>query len=234
MKKYFKKLVNLPGKLYKIYNNDPPEPDARDKYLEFIECSYLFSIFNLFKRVEKVPGHIVELGVGAGRNSILFGNLLKATSQSGNCKYFGFDSFGSYTKKDLKEHKTLDPNKWKLNSLKFVEDRLANHELSDVCELIPGDIRDTIKEFLKRDDHDRFSSSGFFCRLVYVDTSAFTPSKIAIKKLYDCLSVGGIICIDQRKQGGEWRALNEFCNEKGIKPIAGENYNDVPAYIIKQ
>ena len=39
------------------------EPDARDKYLETIEFTYLYSMFELFKTVENIPGHIVELGV---------------------------------------------------------------------------------------------------------------------------------------------------------------------------
>ena len=50
--------------------------NARDRYLEDLELSYLYSIFNLFNKVENIPGHIVELGVGAGRNAILFGKLL--------------------------------------------------------------------------------------------------------------------------------------------------------------
>ena len=61
-------------------------------------------MFNLFNRVEKLPGHIVELGVGAGRNAILLGKLLMFTSQHSNAKYFGFDTFESYTKLDFEEN----------------------------------------------------------------------------------------------------------------------------------
>ena len=86
--------------LFKKQNNKKVEiyePDARDKYLETMEFSYLFSMFELFKMVENIPGHIVELGVGAGRNAIVLGHLLKPNSQHGNSKYFGFDTFESYT-----------------------------------------------------------------------------------------------------------------------------------------
>ena len=34
--------------------------------------------------VENIPGHIVELGVGAVRNAIVLGHLLKLNSQHGN------------------------------------------------------------------------------------------------------------------------------------------------------
>ena len=233
LKKNILKINRMPKKLYKIYNMESPEPNARDRYLEDLELSYLYSIFNLFNKVENIPGHIVELGVGAGRNAILFGKLLKAISQNINANYYGFDSFGSYTEKDLANHSALDPKRWEKNSLEFVEERIYSHDLSNVCHFIKGDIRETIPNFLKRDDMNGFSSSGFFCRLIYVDTSAHNPSLLAMQNLYDHLSIGGILTIDQRKQGGEWSAFNEFCSEKGLKPIAGKNLNDVPAYIVK-
>ena len=234
LRKNLLKINRLPEKLYTIYNMESPEPDARDKYLEDLELYYLFSIFNLFNKVENTPGHIVELGVGGGRNAILFGKLLKATNQNLNANYYGFDSFGSYTKKDLAKHSTLDPKRWERNSKQFVEERIHSHDLSDTCHLIEGDIRETIPDFLKRDDFYGFSSSGFFCRLIYVDTSAYAPSLLSMEKLYEHLSIGGILSIDQRKQGGEWSAFNEFCSKKCLKPIAGKNLNDAPAYIIKE
>ncbi len=209
------------------------EPDARDKYLETMELGYLYSMFNLFNRVQKLPGHIVELGVGAGRNAIILGKLLRFTSQDSNAKYFGFDTFESYTKLDFEENDGLSTTRWKDNSVKFVKNRIDNHGLNKVCEFIVGDIRRSLPEFIK-ESHARHSSDSFYCRLVYIDTSAYTPSKESLEALYKLVVPGGIISIDQRRQGGEWRALVEFCEETGCKLIAGDNYNDVPAYIIKK
>jgi SAM-dependent methyltransferase len=226
-------LKNSIKTLFKLHGNSFKEPDARDKYLETMELSYLYSMFNLFNRVHKLPGHIVELGVGAGRNSILFGKLLKFSSQHSNSKYFGFDTFESYTKQDLKENNGLSDTKWKDNSVNFVKKRIENHGLGKVCEFIAGDIRHTLPKFIKT-SHSRHSSGTFYCRLVYVDTSAYTPSKEALKALYDLVVPGGIISIDQRRQGGEWKALIEFCEENNCKLEAGDNFNDLPAYIIKK
>ena len=228
MLKLTKKVIN---KLFK--NNVSFEPDARDKYLESIECSYLFSIFSLFKEVENVPGHIIELGVGAGRNSILLGNLLKTTNQHGNAKYYGFDSFGSYTQKDLDENSGLSKKKWERNSYEFVKNRISNFDLNNVCKFIKGDIRDTLPKFIS-DNEERHSAGTFFCRFVYIDTSAYTPAKIGLNTLYKHLSKGGIIAIDQRRQGGEWEAFFEFCSENSLEPISGRYFNDVPAYIFKK
>ena len=116
--------------------------------------------------VETVPGHIVELGVGAGRNAILLGKLLKTINQHGNAGYFGFDSFSDYTPKDLEENKSLSSNRWKSNSVEFVRKRLEQHDFSGLCELIPGDIRHTLPIFISAGGHQRYSKDIFFTGLV--------------------------------------------------------------------
>lgn len=208
-------------------------PDFRDKYLDTLELSYLFSIFNLYSKVKNLPGHIVEFGVGAGRNSILFGNMLKFTSQHSNFKYFGFDSFTSYTSKDLHDNSSLSKTKWKMNSLEFVENRINEHNLSGVCNFIQGDVRETIVSFLNTDTN-RYSKDNFFAKLVYIDLSVYEPSKIVLNEIFKYIVPNGIIAIDQRKQGGEWRALIEYCQENDIIIQSSPNFNDVPAYIVKK
>ena len=90
-------------------------PGFKDDYLNLVdrnEAFYLMSIFKLFSMVKDIPGHIIELGVGAGRNAILFGRMLEFEGQDINARYIGFDTFGSYTPRDLEQHPKLDRNKW--------------------------------------------------------------------------------------------------------------------------
>ena len=54
-------------------------PGFKDDYLNLVdrnEAFYLMSIFKLFNMDKDIPGHIIELGVGAGRNAILFRRIL--------------------------------------------------------------------------------------------------------------------------------------------------------------
>lgn len=222
--KIFKKQTNNKSEIY--------EPDARDKYLETIEFTYLYSMFELFKMVENKPGHIVELGVGAGRNAIVLGHLLKLNSQHGNSKYFGFDTFESYTERDLNNHKELSRERWSSNSKSFVDDRIKKFNLQDTCLTIEGDIVDSLPDFLKS-SNSRFTSTSFYCRLIYIDTSAYDPAKISIEYLFEHLVPGGILAIDQKKQGGEWKAIVEFATLNNLELITASKYNSTPAYIIK-
>lgn len=208
-------------------------PDARDNYLERIEVSYLYNIFNLYKEVENCPGNIIELGVGAGRNAILFGNLIRSTGQDASARYYGFDSFGSYTPRDLEIESNLNPNKWANNSYQFVAERIQRHDLSDISKLINGDIRETIPNFVKK-QYPKKSSNHLYCRLIYVDCSAYEPAKLALDLLWDHVVPGGIIAIDQRTQGGEWKAGIEFCDERNIKPFVPKDFNSAPIYIRKK
>jgi hypothetical protein len=222
-------IKNFLGRIDKKYNR----PDARDNYLEKIELSYLYNMFNIFRDIENCPGHIIELGVGAGRNAIILGNLLKTTGQNGSSRYFGFDSFKSYTARDLQIEKGLNPEKWENNSYDFVSNRIKKHNLDDVSLLIEGDIRETLPKFVASKALKK-SPNTLFCRLIYIDTSAYEPSILGLDLLWKHVVPGGLVIIDQRTQGGEWRAAIEFCEKNKIKPKGINAFNSAPIYLKKE
>ena len=174
--------------LYLVIVKKYNRPDANDNYLEKIELSYLYNMFNIFRDIENCPGHIIELGVGAGRNAIILGNLLKTTGQNGSSRYFGFDSFKSYTARDLQIEKGLNPEKWKNNSYDFVSNRIKKHKLDDVSFLIEGDIRKTLPEFVASRVSKK-SPDTLFCRLIYIDTSAYEPSILGLDLLWKHIDI---------------------------------------------
>lgn len=214
-------------------NKDFKQTDIRDKYLDKIELSYLYNIFSIFKDIENCPGHIIELGVGGGRNAILFGNLLKNIGQDASSRYFGFDTFKNYTSRDLQLQKDLDLEKWKENSYSYVSDRIRKHKLDDVCLFIDGDIRKTLQKFIE-DKVVKKSQSTLFCRLVYIDLSAYEPSILGLELLWKHVVPGGLVIIDQRTQGGEWKAAIEFCEKNKIKPKCINTFNSAPIYLKKE
>lgn len=226
-------MISLVKKLLSKFVKRNYRPDARDNYLEKIELSYLFNMFNIFRDIENCPGHIIELGVGAGRNAIILGNLLKTTGQDGSSRYFGFDSFKSYTSRDLQIEKGLSFEKWENNSYNFVNNRIKQHNLENVSFLVEGDIRKTLPEFVASRAPKK-NPDTLFCRLVYIDTSSYEPSILGLDLLWKHIVPGGFMVIDQRTQGGEWRAAIEFCEKNKIKPKSRNTFNSAPIYLKKE
>ena len=68
---------------------------------------YYIWIVRLFGQIETTPGHIAEIGVASGNNSLLFGKLIKLYGQNSTRMYFGFDTFEGFNSRDLNENKHL-------------------------------------------------------------------------------------------------------------------------------
>lgn len=194
----------------------------------------LHSLFNrelelLANQIRVVPGDIVELGVNTGNNATQFMWSIPEK------KYFGFDTFTGYTKKDIE----VDPKKedlmsnmndkrWhhdKEKTVQRIEDlnkkinQLARILLNDQditliydFEIIKGDIKRTVPEEIKKGNLSQVS-------LLYVDCNAYLPSITSMEAIYPILSEGGIICIDEHKDGGETKALNELAEKYELEVL---------------
>ena len=87
------------------------------------QINYIVSLNDLYNEVESVPGHIIELGTGKGRNATIFGSLIKKKQQEKFKKYFGFDTFEGFTEEDIKKSPYLkDHNVQELDTFEVVND----------------------------------------------------------------------------------------------------------------
>ena len=197
------------------------------------ELIYNCWITNIFQESIKVPGHIMEVGVASGRNSILFGSLLKLTGESNHRQYYGFDTFEGYVEETISDNPWLSNNAWKNDECKIenVEKRIQKADLSDTCTLFKGDCRKTIPEFLNNYKDNRMQLGHAVISLLYIDCNAYLPALSSIEKVYPHIAPGGIICLDEKIQGGETKALLEFARAHNL--VAKHSYYGVPAYLQK-
>ncbi len=196
-----------------------------DKYLDKREFHYILWINDVFQKIRTVPGHIVELGVARGRNSILFANLIEMHGETHLRKYFGFDTFSGYSEEDLQRDAHLPKGYWSDLSADWVRDRVQRLGFSKTCTFVEGDLIQTLPEFLEQ-------NPKFRAALVYVDCNAFRPSLFAMQTLKDFVSPGGVVCIDELRQGGETEALIEFCRDNGLEYRKDSSPATVPAYTV--
>ncbi len=195
----------------------------KDGYLDKQEFRYILWLDRIYQKIQNVPGHIVELGVARGRNAIIFSTLIQLNGDDAVRKYFGFDTFEGYTDEDVQLDPHLVPDDWKCNTLEWVNQRIKNCNFEKLCTLYQGDIKETVPAFVD-------SKPNFRAALVYVDCNAYLPAMKGMEALLNYMTPGGIICIDEKIQGGETRALIEFCQKYGYKFQKDASPFSIPAY----
>jgi O-methyltransferase len=145
---------------------------------------------------------------------------------------YGFDSFEGIpfaTKEDTEQPGIGQVDKDKLGVLETtgvsshsVEDVLSNFKLwhlpTDNLKLIKGWFQDTVQ---------KESESIKEIAMLRLDGDLYESTKIPLKYLYDKVSKGGIIIIDDWNLDGCKKAVKEFIHHKKIKM-----FNEI-AYAIK-
>ena len=203
-----------------------------DKLITKEKVDYILSVSEIFKQVETVPGHIVELGAGRGRNAIIFGSLIKKNQQDKFKKYFGFDTFNSFTDHDLKISPHLKKQKISdLDEYENIKDFIASNNLQDVIELIKGDILYTLSKFLENKNNE-YHFNKLLVSLLYIDCNSYRAASFALENLKKYFSKGSLIVCDESVMGDETNALNNFCEKNNLQMRSTKYKNHISSYAV--
>ena len=199
--------------------------DWSDKLVTAEQVRYVRGLGHLYDRIHDVPGHLIELGVGRGRNAVILGTLVREAGQDAFRRYYGFDTFSGYPEDVRRREPHLDGGAHRDTSLSFVEEIRDRNDLGRLCRFVAGDFRRTIPALLASGDDELqgFAPGALRVALVYVDCNAREPAEAALALLHPHLSDGAVIAVDERRQGGELQALEHFCAEHGLTLRAGES-----------
>lgn len=209
---------------YKILKNQPAK-SISDEDLE-----YFLWICGLYKKLSDLPGHIAEIGVGDGRNAMLFGRLIFQHGDQSVRQYIGFDTFCGFLPRDLEKDDHLSSVRWKENSTRSVLDRVKLEGVSDVIELIEGDVVETVPDTLKNFEGKKFQKGKAKFALLYIDCNAYIPAIKSMEAFLPHMVEGGIIAVDEKLQGSESEAICDFAKSQGyvVRRFGG---NSVPMAI---
>ncbi len=211
--------------LRKIIRATPPR-EISDNDLE-----YFLWICSLYIRIKNIPGHIAEIGVADGRNTVMFGMLIKQFNDTSIRQYIGFDTFDGFIERDLVKDTHLSKDAWKINTLNGVLERCKVNSVSEVVELFQGDAIEIVPDVLEAHKGKKFQPGMAKFALLYIDCNASIPARLSMENFLPYMVPGGMIVIDEKLQGGESEALIEFAKSKNLN-VERLGGNEVPMAII--
>tara|TARA_B110000444_G_C18850234_1_gene604960 strand:+ start:2569 stop:3219 length:651 start_codon:yes stop_codon:yes gene_type:complete len=171
--------------------------------------------YELYKKVYKLDGDILEFGVFKGTSIIQWASFREILGRSHEQKIIGFDTFDKFPETNFEKDKDLRKqfvNEAGLNSTsKASLEKIFNYKEIKNFNLVEGDILKTLPNFMKENNNLRIA-------LLHIDVDIYEPTKIILDELYDKVVDGGIIILDDYKVfPGETKAVDDFVIDKDIQ-----------------
>ena len=232
-KKTLNKLKKLFTSACEVNDSDLSAPPPPALEINDFDLEYLCWIVSLYMRIRNVPGHIAEIGIAKGRNTVYFGKLIKQFNDHNVRQYIGFDTFNGFTDESLKNDPQLNEynGAWLENTKQSVLDRCKDNEVLDVVEIIEGDACITVPDTLKNYQGKNFRPGKGKFALLYIDSNAYEPSIQSMENFLEYMLPGGVIAIDEKLQGGESRAIIDFGKKHNLK-VERFGPNEIPMAIV--
>ena len=181
-------------------------------------------LYEVYKKILDKPGSIAQFGVRWGRELALFESFRTIFEPFNHSrKIVGFDTFSGYTgvSKDDGETKQMvegnlgvtDGYQEFLEQLLSAREQLSPVEQYKKFELVGGDVRTSLPNYLNSNPHEIFS-------LVHLDLNLYEPTKSVLEHIKPRLFSGSIVIIDEinlRTIPGETIALREEFDLNSLK-----------------
>ena len=190
----------------------------------------LLNHLEIYKKITDLPGDILEFGVYKGTSIVRLLSFRELLENGASRKVVGFDAFGKFPA-DLESETDRDfaRNFDDLGGYGISRPELDKHLKSKGLrnfELIEGDIRETLPEYVKNNPSLKIA-------LLHIDVDVYEPSKVILEALWDRIVPGGILMLDDYALiEGETVAVDEFFAGMDIR-IRKPQYFHSPSYIIK-
>ena len=204
------------------------------KFVSRQSLSNFLSKSEIFKNIINIHGHIIECGVYLGGSLLTWGNLSAIYEPYNHTRrVIGFDSFKGFEKLSKKDKKNSKLGLSKSGGLskstekeikKCIELYDLNRPIGHIprIEIVSGDAKKTIPNYLKKNKH-------LVVSMLFLDFDLYEPSKIALKTFLPRMPKGSILVFDELNQfnwPGETVALLE---EYGIRNLKIKRFEFAPA-----
>lgn len=218
-------LVNDNQKIVELTNKD----DELIKLIQDYSMTPKIRIFNLLQSLryikqKKIIGDYVECGVWKGGSILLFKKFIENEDKESKKKIYAFDTFEGMTRPSNEDY-DLDSNIKAAELLNNDKSKISN--LWGVCSL--EEVKSNLKRNLKNINNIFFIKGNVEKTLMNkenlpekisilrLDTDWYTSTKKELEVLYEKVSSGGVIIIDDYGHwGGSKKAVDEFFLNKYV------------------
>lgn len=184
-------------------SSDPWEKRMENfpKYVKRQSMTRLLAQYEIFKRVLRVKGSIVECGVLRG-GTLMAWSHMSAILEPNNLtrRVYGFDTFGGFPavadedKGKISQH--VRPGDLSADVYDELRELIAIHDSTrflghvDKVHLVKGDATKTIPEFVAANRH-------LVVSLLFLDFDLYEPTRAALEHLFPRIPKGGVIAFDE-------------------------------------
>ncbi len=198
--------IKFREQLSTLFKNTPiPSDELMMSFAMYMRSSALVKILvldDLYRRILRIPGCIMEFGTRWGQNLILFENL-RAIYEPFNKtrKVIGFDTFDGY-----EGHSSIDQSSQIFESNSYrttidyaehLRELLAVHEGNNVLghirgqhEIVEGDVTTSASNYFSQHPEA-------IVALAYLDMGLYQPTKAALEAIKPHLVSGSVLLMDE-------------------------------------
>jgi len=186
--------------------------------------------YELFKKVQEIPGDIAECGVFKGSGLYTWVKFMQIFKPNNEYRIHGFDFFDADRDVEFKydvDKECLDEHEanWATQA-ELIENCSAWG--FDRLNLVAGNVVETTREFVE-------SNLGIRLCLLYIDVDNYEGALACLENLYPVVSPGGVVALDEYALPGygESNAVDEFLRTRDIKLKSIPWANTPSAYFVK-
>ncbi len=195
-------------------------------YIRRINLTRFLAYYELFKKIEAVPGWIVECGIYRGFSLFSLAKFLEIFCMGDKTrKVLGFDNFSGFTdlrEEDGPEDRSVTRNKGGTNPGNFRDDffellKLNNQDAfapwAKRISVVEGNVQETVPKYCEENPGLRIS-------FLNLDIDLYEPVCTCLEHLYPRVVPGGLVVLDEfahKDWPGESKAVEDAFLRNGWK-----------------
>ena len=196
-------------------------------YAGHMSLNRIFTLYELYKKVQNVAGHIAEVGVYKGAGTILFAKLVHIFESEALTQVHGFDWFEGTGQGGGNDTELVPEGGYKSDK-ELLMNLIEKQKLDHIIRINDFDVTKELKNFFEKHKHLQF-------KMVFLDAGIYEVMQICIPAFWERLTPGGVMIFDQYNHElgpGETLSVRELLPDAKVKTIPNSWMPN--AYVIKE